>query len=158
MPGDPTYCPPASSWTLFLFLNLHWAPPLQSGLSGLVSFLLQAEPPPLPLGLLGGANPPPARWPFDTGSELQPQKPTPRVSTPQGGIIPNGFSSHTGQGASFQQSPSAPKAHLLLSFYGSTRLGPRPPYHEAVCSLVSGPSPLSRLQVSASATSCPTTH
>lgn len=65
-------------------------------LSGQISFPLPLMLTPLPslLGDIGGAYPPPARWPFGPGSELWPQIPTPTMSTHHGDIIPNDFGSH----------------------------------------------------------------
>lgn len=109
-------------------------------LSGQASFpfpLMLTLPPITPRDV-GAAHPPPAKWPFGPGSELWPQMPTPRMSTPHGNIIPDGFSSSSGGriGDPSHTAHSAPKA-LILWF--SKKRGEGLPHHGVVSSLASDP-------------------
>lgn len=105
--------------------HFHRAPTLQSGL---ISFLLQADPPPRPLGVVGGANPPPPSGPLTQAPSYSLRSQLPKCPHPkETSFLIASVATLGGGWGGPSNSPSAPKARLLLSFYGSTRLRPRPP-------------------------------
>lgn len=119
--------------------HLHRAPTLQSGL---ISFLLQADPPPRPLGVVGGANPPPPSGPLTQAPSYSLRSQLPKCPHPKetSFLIASVATLGGGWGGPSNRAPLPLKPACCFPSMVPQDYGQGPHHHhEAVCSLVSGP-------------------